>query len=511
MALHPLKISEIVALVGHFLPLWTLVLRSYQGDHIPHNHFQPATFHTCFLVSKLWYRILLPILWREYFYSGMVDVPPHVIEQQSVHFRRFISYGGVDSTFNCTSLKTLTLIYDNDWMAPNMSPQAQKQLVRMNPGLESLEWDGSPLAPKRPRARLDTEDFRMLGNLRHLQLDRWDGSQGLLVKVLQAVARNLEEIDIQEVVDFMESDLTTALQTPGDGDGEQVSRISAGEQETGLEMPRVRTLRVCCYPKNNEMIFLAGSCPNLQQIDLDISAPQFEATRLASTLRDRCTQLHTLKITDSFYGKDSRQDLLFGHLIRDCSFSGLTMIEVSVMRHQNNDRNLLSSILRHAATLEHLVVDYYTKKLIAFDVEEVLRLLVQCRRLKVVCLNGSTGIATLETLAMLKCEAWGCTALERLDLHFGFRVPGKRTQIRSDHALADISSTKDFMGWYCHAQKSYRLDGYAEQMPKAWLFKLFKLVEGLERLQVLTWCDVVYTRSPDPRATTALNPLREYH
>ncbi|KAG0257194.1 hypothetical protein BGZ95_005309, partial [Linnemannia exigua] len=243
MATHPLKIPEVVALVGHFLPFWTLELKTYQGDDIPHNCFRPHNFHSCILVCKLWYRTLLPILWREYFYPGMEDVPPHVIEQHSVLFRHFYSYGGVDGTFNCTSLKTLTLEYDNDWEALNMSLQVQKQLIRMNPSLESLEWDGSPLAPKRPRTRLDAEDFRMLSSLRHLRLSRWDGSQGLLVKVLRVVARKLEDMDIQEVVDFTESDLTTALHTSRDGDDGQVSGVSAGEQETGLEMPRVKTLR----------------------------------------------------------------------------------------------------------------------------------------------------------------------------------------------------------------------------------------------------------------------------
>ncbi|KAF9124696.1 hypothetical protein BGW39_007962 [Mortierella sp. 14UC] len=496
MATHPLEVPEIVALVGHFLPLWTVESGKIRlGDFIQHDCFRPGTFHACFLVNKLWYRTLLPILWSEYLYQGMEDVPPHIIEQYSVYFRRFDSYGGVDGPFNCTSLKSLTMAYDDDWMAPNMSLQAQTQLVRMNPGLESLQWDGPGLAPKR-RARLDTEDFQMLDNLRNLQLDQWDGSQGLLVKVLRAVAKKLVDMDIQEVFGFQESDLTTMPQTQGDD--EQDSRVSAGEKEIGLEMPRVKTFRVHCFSKNTELILLAGCCPNLQQLELDFKMAQFDATRLAGVLRDRCSQLHTLKITDNYINKDSPHELLFGLLIRDCSLSGLTRIEVSVMRRKNNDRGLFSSISRHAATLEHLVVDYYSLNLNALDVRDILGLLVQCRRLRILCVNGKTALSILETLDVLKSEVWGCSSLERLDLDLGFGPPDKQARPQSDNTLANISSTTEFMGWYCHAQKVRSLNERATMMPRTWLGELFRIVEDLERLQVLTWCEVVYSRSPDP-------------
>ncbi|KAG0306009.1 hypothetical protein BGZ97_000908 [Linnemannia gamsii] len=372
-----------------------------------------------------------------------------------------------------------------------MSLQAQKQLVRRNPGLEMMAWEGSASLDGLSLDRLDVEDFAKLANLQDLRLVRWDGSGGALVQVLRATARTLEVLELIDVVGFEERDpaVTSAATKAAGGGGDE--------------------------------------------LELEVGVDVFDLTRLAYTLKTRCPKLHTLTIQDSRDENDP--GLSFGTLIRGCrDFSsllasggcGLVKIELSTMAYDAIDRDVIASILTHKATLEDLALDYYCEELQqrAFDAKDILKILVECRQLRSFTISGSTGLSTLATLKVLRSRPWGCLELAELDMDFeGGELPwsapstshkprgggggggggkGKSSKKKkaSDTTPANISSTVSYMGWYCHPQdSSFLFEEDAVQIPKTTLREAFSMVKELRSLVFLTLNLVTYTRSPDPR------------
>ena len=494
-----LALPEILARVGWFLPYFSVqAVTTKWGSLNSIRQFQPDTFHACFLVCKLWYRTFLPILWREYVFEELQRVPTRVIERYSLLFRHFDSHRGCDGPFNCTLLESLVLRYNVAPKATNMSMQTQRTLVRMNPGLEFLKWEG--LEASKTRARLDGADFELLDNIRDLRLDRWNNYQGSLVKALRAMARTLERLELTEVNGFKESDLFKGQPQGRKGDTGVSDGTDEGSGGRELVLPRVKVLQMSYFPKNTDLIYLAGCCPNLQQFTVDITIARFDMSRLASALKAHCPRLSILVINDSH--DEFERGFSIGSLIRGCSLYGLNKIKFVAMTPWNSERDILRSILAHSATLEHIAVDYYCELQGAFDPKEILRVLVECRRLKTLSLSGGAGMSTLATLKFLQGQPWGCQGLEQLALDFDGEMGGMGIMGGSPRrALSDtvnISSTNSFMGWYRHPQDSSTLVDEGDAMSKLWLKELFGMVKGLGLLQFVALNLVTYSRSPDP-------------
>lgn len=499
-----LALPEVLARVGWFLPYFSVqAVTTKWGSLNSIRRFQPNTFYTCFLVCKLWYRTLLPILWRVYVFDEMQRVPTRVIERYSLLFRHFESHGGYDGPFNCTLLESLVLQYDNAPKATNMSMQTQRTLVRMNPGIECLKWEGTEAS--KTRARLDGTDFELLDNIRDLRLDRWNSYQGSLVKALKTMERTLERLELPEVHGFKESDLPN-----GQFQGHKVDTGVSGGADKGsgkreLVLPRVKILRVPYFPKNTDLIYLAGCCPDLQQFTVDITVARFDMSRLASTLKALCPRLSILVINDSHDEFD--RGFSIGSLIRDCSLYGLNRIKFVAMTPRNSERDILRSILVHSAALEHITVDYYCELQGAFDPKEILRVLVECRRLKTLSLSGGAGMSTLATLKFLQGQPWGCQGLEQLAFDFDGEIGGvgmmRGPPRRPLSDTVNISSTTSFMGWYRHPQDSSILDDEEDPPSKLLLKELFGMVKGQDRLQFVALNLVSYSRSPDPRLSAS--------
>ncbi|KAG9073150.1 hypothetical protein KI688_000937 [Linnemannia hyalina] len=467
------------------------------------RRFQPNTFHACFLVCKLWYRTLLPILWREYDFEEMQRVPTRIITRYSLLFRHFRSHGGCDGPFNCTLLESLDMRYDVASKATNMSMQTQRTLVRMNPGVEVLQWEGSEAS--KTRARLDETDFEQLDNIRDLQLDRWNSYQGSLVKALGTMARTLERLELSGVHGFKESDLPKGQPQGRKGDTGVSGGADKGSGGCELVLPIVKTLRVPYFPKNTDLIYLAGCCPDLQQFTVDITIARFDMSRLASTLKNHCPRLSILVINDNH--DEFERGFSIGSLIRGCSLYGLSTIKFAAMTPRNSERDLLCSILAHSATLEHITVDYFCELQGAFDPKEILRVLVECRRLKTLSLSGSAGMSTLATLKFLQGQPWGCHGLEQLAFDFDGEIGGMGMMggpaWRTLSNTVDISSTTSFMGWYRHPQDSSILHDEEDAPSKLCLKELFGMVKGQDRLQFVALNLVSYSRSPDPRLSAS--------
>ncbi|KAF9151135.1 hypothetical protein BG015_007027 [Linnemannia schmuckeri] len=371
----------------------------------------------------------------------------------------------------------------------------------MNPGIGFLRWEGSESS--KTRARLDEEDFELLDNIWDLRLDQWNSYQGSLVKALRAMARTLERLELSKVHAFKEGDLYT-LQPQGHKGGKGFSGggVNKGSRGEGYELvlPRVKILRVPFFPQNMDLVYLAGCCPKLQQFTVDITVARFDMSRLASFLKNRCPHLSILVINDTH--DELERGFSIGSLIRGCSLSGLNRIKFVAMTARNTERDVLRSILTHSATLEHIFIDHYFELQGAFDPREILRVLVECRRLKTFSLSGGTGMSTLATLKFLQSQPWGCQGLEQLEFDFGDELEGMRgmrgPSRRSLIDIANISSTTSFMGWYHRPQDSSILDDEIDAPPKVWLKELFGMVKGLDQLRIVALNLVSYSRSPDP-------------
>jgi hypothetical protein len=364
----------------------------------------------------------------------------------------------------------------------------------MNPGIELLKWEGSEAS--KTRARLDGTDFELLDNIRDVRLDGWCSFQGSLVKALKAMAKTLDRLELSDVHGFNESDL---YRQPEGKESVGVDGANKGSGRGGNELvlPRVRALRVPFSPKNMDLVYLAGCCPNLHQFSVDITVARFDMSRLASTLKTRCPRLSILSINDSH--DEFEHGFSIGPLIRGCSLSGLTRVKFVAMSSRNTERDILRSLLAHSGTLEHIFVDYYCELVGAFDAADILQLLVECRRLKTCSLSGGTGMSTLATLKYLKRLPWGCQGLEQLEFDFDSDIGGFGSGRRSQNDTINISSTTSFMGWYRHPQDSSILDEEEEPPSKLSLRELFGMVQGLERLRFVALNLISYSRSSDPK------------
>ncbi|KAF9082861.1 hypothetical protein BGX23_012017 [Mortierella sp. AD031] len=150
-----------------------------------------------------------------------------------------------------------------------MSLQTQKWLVRRNPDLEFLEWEG----PREHYLRFQWST----------EWDIHDDSNGSLVKVLRTVARTLERLEIGPIPGFKESDIDTPPQAHGDAEcGGNGNGATGGSR---LTLPNVRVFRTLCSPEHPHIVHLAGCCPNLQKFDVGILMTDFDLCPLANNLR----------------------------------------------------------------------------------------------------------------------------------------------------------------------------------------------------------------------------------
>ncbi|KAG0075658.1 hypothetical protein BGZ90_009637 [Linnemannia elongata] len=179
---NPLNIPEILRRIGEFLPLWTHDSSKTTTSTVPSISpfqrptqwgkvdprwrsqltFTPQNLLACIIVSKSWYKTLLPVLWFTFDCETMaIPVPgSDFFERCSDLFRIYRWHGVVQDTLR--------------W-------RAQKRVVRRNSHLVSLEWFGLPTV------MIDPENFRGLQRLQHLKLYDWVVVDRRLFQVLKIV------------------------------------------------------------------------------------------------------------------------------------------------------------------------------------------------------------------------------------------------------------------------------------------------------------------------------------
>ncbi|KAF9092314.1 hypothetical protein BGX23_004400, partial [Mortierella sp. AD031] len=196
----PLDIPELLAHVAYFVPSWETAI---YGDYSI-SEFRPKSVLSCLLVSKLWHKTFLPVLWHVCV-SG-AEVLYEAVARYSHLIQVFCTPEEYFGPFHCRALTRLQIFgSSSDSTEVASLLEVQQGLVRNNPRLKYLGWAG-------PRdgycgERMESQDFAHLIDLEFLSLSRWDGSYGRFADVLQTVAGSLKALDIYRISGVEDGDL----------------------------------------------------------------------------------------------------------------------------------------------------------------------------------------------------------------------------------------------------------------------------------------------------------------
>ncbi|KAG0208028.1 hypothetical protein BGX33_006497 [Mortierella sp. NVP41] len=360
---NPLDLPEILAVVGRFLPLWTLEFNHRHGQPTP--RFNPRTLRSCLLVSKLWYHTLFPILWTTYDSQIMRRAPQEIVTRYSPHFRFMSVTDGDPGLFHCTRLVELTVC---KFKGLSSQPQAefqlspQKPLVRSNPGLRALTWHGRSVFKS-----LDLEDLAHLENIEDLHLSSWDFENGLLPRLLRMHAGSLRTLHLELANNLNQGELSAPplKRDNGKDDGTVI-------HEGYLTMDCLESLTVNAHTPNNQYLSeLVRCCPALRELSVRLDE-QDDTTLLARSLRNHCPKLDALILLN-----ERLEDALVD-LIKNSSARGFRKLHFST-RHGDSSSSPIPIVLLHAATLEDILIRQSYR---CIDSQSVFRLFNECPKLK---------------------------------------------------------------------------------------------------------------------------------
>ncbi|KAG0308978.1 hypothetical protein BGZ97_013202 [Linnemannia gamsii] len=478
MHTSPLDLPEIVARIGHFLPLWTLELSEVTDRR--ETVFNPKTFHVCMLVCQLWRQTLLPILWTDYDAEGMRQVPQDVLTRNSHYFRTFLlQMGATCSIFSCTRLVIAKLHPD----VLNMDDL--RQMIRSNPGLKSLDWDNFTC-----KCTLEPDDLSQLSQLETLTLSDWDDSDpDSLGKALAPLAASLKELHLGAFAGAIGGrDLDEGLQGEGKLSEESNDVYSLGNIPL---LPLMEYLRAVGFLYGPDPFGFIRRCPNIVRLDLTLHEEtigiesRLPSRHIFDSISRHCPRLNSLAL------RGLNQDHMEA-LIRDCaatnSLSELTVVVRSV------SQTTIDSIALHASTLETLGILNTTDD--DADLDLLFQLPVRCPRLKwlSVAAWSCTETAGRTVLDALKTSSWRCHELEVLDVDV--IEPDNKTDSGDTMGLVAIFADGPIQGWYHHPE--ILGDDYDYSMSEVFVRDLFEVVREFQHLRQLRWCGAMFTRSSHP-------------
>ncbi|KAH7060157.1 hypothetical protein BKA57DRAFT_446462, partial [Linnemannia elongata] len=471
-----LQIPEILARIGHFVPLWQIHL-DRQNSRSMGAVLKPSTMRACLLVSKLWYSTFLSILWHTYMCPQMRDVPSEVIQRYSRHFRIFESFSGHAGPFECTNL--VELILPRQMHLPGeqeyLSLMTERELVRANPGVRVLSWFGP-----RPQIVFDPRDFDGLRVVRSVHLQHWVGSGGCLARTLKMMAGSMTSLELAWIFGLSADEFLDPDAVDGDDEGEVTTGSTARRRR--LVLPLVTKLRCALrYDGFRELQGIIGCCPNLMELVINPDM-YVDLDRIARDIRDHCRKMQALTIEyQALHASYCEQ------LVSSCRTAGLVKLDVIL---RSMDETLALTILAHASTLQIL-------KLTLQSFEHptshgLMQVLSGCVGLKELFLKINVLPPTGTILEVLRGEpSWGCLRLETLQLITRTQPAdeepdwvGDKEEEEDIEALKRMSYETAAMGWYRSCRKvDFNAVG---------LRKVVKMVEPLRQLKSLTWNYVEY-------------------
>lgn len=500
MQRHPLEIPEILAAVGSFLPLWR---QPYPARSKPEKAlFEPKNLVTCLLVSKLWYKTLLPILWHGYWKTDTMGlIPKEAIRRNSHYFRALELYKwpqiGIDmNVFECTNLVELNVFVGVNGVEDQQPKEEEAEteekilfqgaeeevkvgggrhgrggedvvplphgirLLRLNPGIKILALEGLECLNEANstyiRPVLDTGDFVALESLESLSLDNWDCSEGCLEQVVTSVSRTLRVLKV------------------GRNHGLRPELLNKDNE--GLLLERLESIKWTCHePVDAYLCELVKRCPNLRSLKVKVNHGGWDFSRLADSLRTSCPKFDTLKIHAA--GPTQHME----SLIRDSSTSGFRTLHLAF---QGNTDKLMNLIIGHATTLEYLHVSPLTDH---GDSNNYLRVMVECTRLRCLSYKPVSVDFTYGFFKSLTQQRWGCRGLEELKIELGMGALRRYCKYTEDERQ-EVEGLLEEMGWeeVSEGTEEYRLEPI-EVMELRNVLRLLAFQE-LESIRVL-WLD----------------------
>ncbi|KAF9935348.1 hypothetical protein FBU30_003138 [Linnemannia zychae] len=349
MKKNPLDIPEILTLIGSFLPLWTY--NDPEKQDLQQADFQPKTLLACLLVSKLWYRALLPILWYT-FRSNNVNEEERfssIIRRNSVHIKVLHA----QSTTRLCDFDSINLVHFHVFLNESVGTPSgslyAKQLLRSSPGLKRLLWNSDSTTDLNP------DDFVSLKDLEYLCLDGFRCNNRTFKRALKTVSGSLIELKIGKLVFMDES-----------SDAGDLSLLSIVDEDPELTKVVKLELSGIYNPSISDMI---KYCPNVKIFKFTLCNDNANILYIASAFWRHRRDIETFIL-------DAKASLIFHlhTLLQVCSTSGLCRLHLYDLIISED---VVSGILAVSSTLEELILSGFCQE----DIRPH-RLLVECTRLQ---------------------------------------------------------------------------------------------------------------------------------
>ncbi|KAI1303909.1 hypothetical protein EDD11_005275 [Mortierella claussenii] len=421
---NPLDLPEIIARVGHFIPLWVQKGRHSNSQAV----FRPQSLLAACAVNHTFRAVLWPLIWSVFDDHVMKrrcvggtwrGVPSILLSANSSHFRFFkccvaphdINLGQV------AQLQELTV-------SQNIDHGVARALVLANPRLKLLSWQsqyGQVMTP------YIFEALHGLHQLETLHLDGWKlepGAQRLFRVVLKNNSDHLRSLSLILMEGFASAEECWVL----------LPKLSIVEMDND-------------WDANPALLDLFQFCPALETLKAHADAT-CDIRKMAQQLRDHCPRLNAIRCVNGYImfqsgyllSEEEYVELIQGstttithHGIEPIFSPGLVHFEMALGWL---DSTVTDALLVHAAHLETL--ELYICGDESLNFKNASRLLSQCRQLRrfslenyLLAWNPEDGMALFE-------DAWACQGLE------SFHLYGFSCQYESDcEGFIDISSASD--------------------------------------------------------------------
>ncbi|KAK3841298.1 MAG: hypothetical protein J3R72DRAFT_422259 [Linnemannia gamsii] len=440
-------------------------------------------------VSRLWFRTFHPILWYAYSPITMLHFTQESLLANTPHLRIVHIFGELSQHLGCNHLVTLELLKSYTYRKTTDLPM-ERELVRTNPGLKTLVWEGPQTSNF---LALQKEDFAELVCLRELVLSRWSSNNTPFIEVLRPMAIALRILDLRHVREFSVGN----LMDPND------------PTSTLVTLPQLETILIGTYRYEYARLILPSmirelvvASPNLTTLGLKLHQVDdyHEARVLARSLRKHCPKLKDLTIhcVHNHLLEESATIATAVEFIRECSASGLSRITVWDAPWHDNDFFL--AIIAQARTLTDLEISWAVEGYIGEDTlagaGRVLQLLTQCRQLKRFMVSDVPLGSLADAFKLWRSQQWGCLELESFGMKFDWSgedddVDGSDGDDYDDE-VESISGTNPVMGWYLHGNEG-KLPMFSGVVRE-----LFRMLQPLQHIKTLVADKLEYTRSSIP-------------
>ncbi|KAG0196520.1 hypothetical protein BGX33_001566 [Mortierella sp. NVP41] len=501
---------DVLYYIGRHLPLWEWVSNEDDdGSNVNGRFvFKPRVITICLQVCRYWQTTMRPILWHTYTSEAFMSVPNAIVQRNSKYLKALETHQGHFGPYDCTEIVDLFLTpqrpYSRD--QPGVDLRQQMMLLRKNKGLKALYWLGED-----PRVMMDVDGLSLQKHLIQLIMINWDGGDGRLVRVLQAISGTIKRLGLFTFFNVHEGDL---LLKPSKKSSISKTTTKKGQEhddgrEGAVMLPQVETLT---FNINNHrsmgLIDLLRCCPKLTDLSVNCSAD--DISRLIFNIQHYSPNIDKLKITDSAH--HSPETIIA--LLR-ASRRGRSLEDLNVGLSGLED-GVTSAIIAHAGTLETLELTIDNPK--PLNLVSFMRIMAKCTKLKSFRCRTNSETTNQSVLKALGSQEWGCKELTYLGLavnspgnwpksDLGLSQGGLKLDrwedegnvdreefVRDMAELKEISKNKSAMGWRVWGRPE---EGDKEITPhdRRLLRALFRLVADKDKLEVIQWGDFTFKRT----------------